>query len=536
VSGTAAAGDHAASDAAWRPRANPWLIAVVVTLAAFMEILDTTIVNVSLPHIAGSVSVSYDDATWALTAYLVANGIVLPISGWLGRLIGRKRYFLICIAMFTVCSFLCGMSDNLAELVIFRLLQGFFGGGLQPNQQSIILDTFEPKDRSRAFSVVAIAVIFAPVIGPTLGGWITDNYTWRWIFLINVPVGLIAFFSVAALVEDPPWVLRQSGGDKHFDAIGLGLIILGLGALQVMLDRGEDNDWFTSPAIVIAATLAVIGIGGAITWLLYTDKPIVNLRTFKDRNFAIGCIMIFAFGAILYSSAVILPQLAQERLGYTAYLAGLILSPGAFMIILLIPIVGRFILPNVPTKYVIAFGFFSLGCALTYAHTLTPDITFGRLALLRACQTFGLAFLFVPNSTITYSTLPKELNTDGSSLYVMLRNVSGAIGISLSTAMITERTQVRHAYLVQNLTPLNQPYNNLVSHLSHTLQSMGTAPADTHAAALGEVNQLLTQQSSLLAYMDVFAICAVGAFCVVPIAFLFRSVKPKAGAPAAPAH
>lgn len=524
-----------ADDANWKPRANPWLIAVVVTLAAFMEILDTTIVNVSLPHIAGTVSVSYDDATWALTAYLVANGIVLPISGWFGRLIGRKRYFLICIAMFTVCSFLCGMATNLAELVIFRLLQGFFGGGLQPNQQSIILDTFEPKDRSRAFSVVAVAVIFAPVIGPTLGGWITDNYSWRWIFLINVPVGLLAFFAVAALVEDPPWVVRQTGKDKHIDAIGLSLIVIGLGSLQVMLDRGEDEDWFSSSFIVTFAVLAAIGISGAIAWLLYAEKPVVNLRCFKDRNFAVGCVMIFCFGAILYSSSVILPQLAQQRLGYTAFLAGLILSPGAFLIIMLIPIVGRVILPNVPTKYVIAFGFFSLGCALSFAHTLTPDITFGRLALLRACQTFGLAFLFVPNSTMTYSTLPKALNTDGSSLYVMLRNVSGALGISLATAMITERTQVRHAYMVEHLTPLDQPYNNLVAQLSRTIQALGTAPGDTHAAALARINQMLTQQSALLAYMDVFAVCAIGAFCVVPIAMLFKSVKPKAGG-GAPAH
>ena len=261
-----------ASDKAWKPKANPWLIAVVVTLAAFMEILDTTIVNVSLPHIAGSVSASYDDATWTLTSYLVANGIVLPISGFLGRLIGRKRYFLICIAMFTVSSFLCGTSTSLGELIIFRLLQGFFGGGLQPNQQSIILDTFEPAKRGQAFSVVAIAVIFAPVIGPTLGGWITDNYSWRWIFFLNVPVGIFAFFAVTALVEDPPWVLRVRAKLIDFDYIGLGLIALGLASLQIMLDRGEDDDWFSSPLIVTCAILGFCGLAGAVWWLLAVKK------------------------------------------------------------------------------------------------------------------------------------------------------------------------------------------------------------------------------------------------------------------------
>ena len=359
-----------ASDATWKPKANPWAIAIVVTLAAFMEILDTTIVNVSLPHIAGSVSASYDDATWALTAYLVANGIVLPISGFLGRLIGRKRYFLICIAMFTVSSFLCGTSTSLSELVGFRLMQGFFGGGLQPNQQSIILDTFEQSQRGKAFGVVAVAVIFAPIIGPTLGGWITDSFTWRWVFFINVPVGIFAFFAVTTMVEDPPWVLRARAKLRDFDYIGLGLIALGLGSFQIMLDRGEDEDWFGSPLIVVCGILGAIGVIGAVLWLLTARKPIVNLRAFGNRNFATGSIMIFGMGAILYSGSVLIPQLAQQRFGYTALLAGLLLSPGGALVLVLIPIVGR-LLPFVQTRLLIAFGFASLGCAFIYAHGLS---------------------------------------------------------------------------------------------------------------------------------------------------------------------
>jgi MFS family permease len=265
-------------DAAWRPRASPMLIAVVASLAPFMEILDSTIINVSLPHIAGSLSASYDDATWTLTSYLVANGIVMPLAGWLSRLLGRKRYFLISITMFTFCSFLCGSATSLPQLVVFRLLQGLFGGGLQPCQQAIVLDAFEPSQRSRGFAVVAFAVIFAPILGPILGGWITDSYSWRWMFLINVPIGLFALLAVTELVEDPPWVRRDRARLSDIDAVGLGLIALGLGSLQIMLDRGEDAGWFGSPTIRVYALLAAMGLAGAVAWLLLTDKPIVNLR------------------------------------------------------------------------------------------------------------------------------------------------------------------------------------------------------------------------------------------------------------------
>jgi DHA2 family multidrug resistance protein len=517
-----------ASDATWKPRANRWLIAIVVTMAAFMEILDTTIVNVSLPHIAGSVSASYDDATWALTAYLVSNGIVLPISGFLGRLIGRKRYFLICIAMFTVSSFLCGTSTSLPQLIIFRVMQGFFGGGLQPNQQSIILDTFEPAQRGRAFGVVAIAVIFAPVIGPTLGGYITDNYSWRWIFFINVPVGILVFFAVAALVEDPPWVLRVRAKLIDFDYLGLGLIALGLASLQIMLDRGEDEDWFGSPLIVVSGVFAMLGILGAIGWLLVARKPIVNIRVFADRNFAVGSIMIFGLGAILYSGTVLIPQLAQQRLGYTATLAGLVLSPGAAIILLLIPAIGR-LMPYIQTRLIIAMGYFVLGCAYMYAHGVTPNPTFEMLGLMRATQTCGLAFLFVPISTITYATTPRALNADASSLYVMLRNVAGSIGISLATAGVTERTQTRQAYLADNLNPFNPNYTELIRNTAHSLQGMGRTAAQATETARGLAAQTLNFQAAILGYRDVFAYCAVAAFCIMPLTLLFAGTTARGG-------
>ncbi len=511
---------------AWKPKANPWLIAVVVTVAAFMEVLDTTIVNVSLPHIAGSLSSSYDDATWALTSYLVANGIVLTISGWLSDVFGRKRYFVICIGMFTVFSFLCGTSQSLPELIIFRLLQGFFGGGLQPNQQSIILDTFEPSQRGKAMGVVAIATIVAPVLGPTLGGYITDNISWRWIFFINIPVGIAAVFGVIALVEDPPWLKNKRA--RGIDYIGISLITLGLGALQIALDRGEDADWLSSPFIRVMFLLAFLGIAGAVGWLLTAKSPVVNLHVLGDRNFAVGVTMIACMAFILYSSAVVIPQFAQQVIGYTATLAGLILSPGGLVIIFLIPFVTR-ILPYVPTRYLIGLGFTLMGFALMYSANLTPNLSFEHMATIRASQTAGLAFMFVPISTIAYSSLPRELNGDAAALYTMFRNVFGSIGISTATALVTSRTQTREAYLSRWLTPLNQPYNALVQQYEAALRAMGRPASSTHDAAVGLIYQQLHTQGSVLAYTDIFHICAVAAFIIVPMTFLFSNYKPVPG-------
>jgi DHA2 family multidrug resistance protein len=511
------------SDEEWRPHANPWLIAVTVTLAAFMEVLDTTIVNVSLPHIAGSMSVSYDDATWTLTSYLVANGIVLPISGWLGSVFGRKHYFLFCIAAFTVCSFLCGIASSLWQLILFRLLQGFFGGGLQPNQQAIILDTFPPALRGRAFAVTAIATVVAPVLGPTVGGWITDHYTWRWIFFINIPVGIATFFAVTQWVEDPPWARKESRG---IDYIGLGLIALGLGCLQIVLDRGEDADWLNSSFIRLFLVLTVIGLLGAVTWLLTTRNPVVNLRVLADRNFAVGSVMIFAMAAILYSSAVVIPRFSQEVLGYNATLAGLVLSPGALLVVVLIPLVGQ-LMRVVQTRLIIAFGFFLLGTALLYSQGIVPNIDFTTLMLMRAAQSAGLAFLFVPISTLAYATLSRAQNGDAAALFTMFRNLAGSIGISVASALVISRGQVREAYLVGHLTPLDPGYQASLPALRQGLAQVAAqaGSAASRQGVDGLILQTLHQQSSVLAYMDVFSICATMAFCLVPLTFLFTGGK-----------
>ena len=514
----------------WKPSFNPWLIAVCVTSAAFMEILDTTIVNVALPHIAGTLAASSDEATYALTSYLVANGIVLTVSGWLSDTIGRKRYFIICLAMFTVCSFLCGISQSLGQLIIFRLMQGFFGGGLQPNQQAIILDTFPPARRGAAFGLTAVATIVAPVLGPTLGGYITDTYSWRWIFWVNVPVGILAVIANMILVEDPPWEkAKQKRRTKGIDYIGLALISLGLGCFQVVMDKGEDWDWFGSSKIRILSLLAFLGIFGAITWLLTAKKPIVNLDVFKDKNFAAGCLLIGSMGMILYGSSVVIPQFAQQTLGYTATTSGLILSPGGIVIIFLIPIVGL-IMKRVQMRYIIMFGFTVMGFALLYsAVAIVPNIDFTTLVFIRSAQTTALAFLFVPISQTAYLTLPQRLRSDGAALYSMFRNVLGSVGISLSTAMITQRTQADQAQLSKFMTPFHQPYNTYISQAEQTFRNMGRAASTVHEAALGQIYQTYLKQASVLAYANVFLYASVIAFCVVPFCLLISKKKAAGG-------
>ncbi|HTV34696.1 MAG TPA: DHA2 family efflux MFS transporter permease subunit [Methylocella sp.] len=513
------------STRAWAPRHNRWAIAIVVTFAAFMEILDTTIVNVALPHIAGGLSTSFDESTWTLTSYLVANGIVLTISGWLSTVFGRKRYFMICLGMFTVFSFFCGMATSLAQLVTFRLFQGFFGGGLQPTQQAIILDTFPPEQRATAFGVTAIATIVAPVLGPTLGGVLTDSFNWRWVFLINIPVGVAAVFFASILVEDPPWLKPRSG---HIDYIGLALITLGLGCLQITLDRGETDDWLQSAFIRTMALFGGLGIAGAIGWLLIAKKPVVNLLVFKDRNFAMGCLFIGATGGTLYAGAIAIPQFAQTVIGYTATWAGLLLSPGGLVVIMLIPLVAR-LMKVLQIRFIIGAGFFIMGWAFLYSSFLTPNIDFKTLVLMRSAQTAGLAFLFVPISTITFSTLPRELNADATALFTMVRNVFGSIGISIASAMVIERTQVHQSYLARWATPFHEPFNQLIASYENTLRTMGRAASAVHDIAVGQVYQVYRTQAEILAYTDVYLGVAIVAFAVCPLCLFLSPGKGGGG-------
>ena len=519
--------ESSGDEAGWKPKANPWVIALTVTTAAFMEILDTTIVNVSLPYIAGSLAASNDQATWTLTSYLVANAFVLAISGFLARKFGRKRYFVASIVGFTVCSFLCGIATSLPELILFRAMQGLCGGGLQTNQQAIILDTFPPEKRGAALSITAVATIVAPALGPTLGGWLTYNYSWHWVFLVNIPIGIAAVFGVLAVVEDPPWHKAQK--TLRFDYIGIALIAVGLGALQIMMDRGEDEDWFSSSFIVTFAVLAYCCLVGAVCWLLSARRPVVNLTVLGDRNFAVGVGLIFCMFSTLYASAVIVPQLAQQQFGYTAEWAGFVLSPGAVVVAFIIPVVG-FVSNKVETRFMVAFGFAVLGSGLIYSHYLSPQISFGALAEIRIAQSVGIALLFVPINAAAFLTISKENTGDASALFVMFRNVAGSLGISLSTAAVTERTQVRMAHLGSNLTPFDQGYVDGLARYTEPLVQLGVAQGQLTTTANGLLFQQLRSQAAILANSDVFLGCAILAFMGVPLAFLLSGGKGKGGA------
>ena len=503
---------------------SPWPAAIVVTIAAFMEVLDTTIVNVALPHISGSLAVSSDNATWTLTTYLVANGIVLTISNSLSRRIGRKRYFLIAIAGFTATSLACGLSTSFVEILVFRGLQGLFGGGLQPSQQAIILDAFPPEKRGQGFALTAIATILAPVVGPVVGGYLTDQYSWHWIFLINVPIGLAAFFGVLQLVQKGKDEDKDKQTAPPFDYLGLVFITLALGCMELAADRGEDADWLGSSFIRTLLLLSVCGYVFGVTYLLYKRHPAVDLRVFKDRNFALGWISIAIMGFVVYASAVLIPQFAQQQLSYTATWAGLVLVPGAVVLVILIPIAGK-LLSFIPFKFIIAVGGLTLSAALIYSTDLVPDIDFFHLSLLRSAQTAALALLFVPISTAAYSTLPKELNGDAAALFSMARNVFGGVGISISTALVTEHQQSRQSRLVPHLSPTNQPYQVLLQQVKQAYVNAGYTPQHAQLAAPGRVFQLLRGQAAVLSYSDVFLITALITLVITAAALAMSNMK-----------
>src|ERR1700678_3743678 len=424
-----------AADRAWKPRANQWAIALTVTLATFMEVLDSSIANVALPHIAGSLSASQDEATWVLTSYLVSNAVILPASAYLTTFIGRKKFYMICVVMFGISSMLCGLAPSLPILIFCRVLQGAGGGGLAPSEQAILADTFTPKQRGQAFALYGLAVVVAPAIGPTLGGWITDNYDWRWIFFINVPIAIISLFLTNRLVEDPPHVKREVKESKKYglklDLFGFGLLALGFGSLEFLLDKGQEDDWFGSHVIVFFTITCAIALTTMIFWELHLlkvgNRPILNLTLFKRKTFAIPFILMFVLGFTLYGTTVLIPQFVQTLLGYTAELAGLVISPAGLMMMAMMPVVG-FLSSKVDPRKLIAYGFTMLTLALIYMHTFSLGSSFKYIMWVRVFQASGLAFLFIPINTISYAGVPREQNNDVSGLTNLARNIGGSVG------------------------------------------------------------------------------------------------------------
>jgi DHA2 family multidrug resistance protein len=513
----------------WRPKYNPWLIAVVVAMAAFMEVLDTSIANVALPYMAGGLGASNDESTWVLTSYLVSNAVVLPISGWLAGLFGRKRFFLICIFLFTLSSLLCGTAASLGMLILFRVLQGAGGGGLQPMAQAILADVFPPQKRGLAFALYGITAIMAPTIGPTLGGWITDNYSWRWIFFINFPVGALATWLVIHLVEDPPYLRRTARAGVGVDYIGISLLVLGVGALQVVLDKGQEDDWFGSRFITELIIVSAFCLTALAIWERRHKKPIIEVRLFKNFNFATANVMMFIFGVLLFSSLVMMPQFLQTVLGYTAQNAGLVLSGGGLVVLLEMPIVGR-LAGKYPAKYIIASGWLALAIGM-YVSTIQLDtlISFQSAAVLRVMQSVGLGLLFVPVTMAGYIGLPAEKANTVAGIINFMRNIGSSVGTSLVTTLLARRVQVHQVVLSQHTTPFDPSLQNEVKALSLQLVHSGASEADAPRLAYGFLYRFVGRQAETLAYIDVFIVLAIAASIMFLLSFIVRKNDPKAG-------
>jgi DHA2 family multidrug resistance protein len=513
----------------WTPKYNPWLIAVVVALAAFMEVLDTSIANVALPHLAGDLGASNDESTWVLTSYLVSNAVVLPISGWLAGAFGRKRFFLLCIVLFTLTSLLCGIAPSLGLLVFFRVIQGAGGGGLQPMAQAILADTFPPEKRGLAFALYGITAIMAPTIGPTLGGWLTDNYSWRWIFYINLPVGILTLFLVMRTVEDPPYLrARRSAGIK-VDYIGISLLTLAVGALQVLLDKGQEEDWFGSHFITALAAVSIISFVLLVVWEWNHRAPIVDVRMFQSFSFSISCLMMFNLGMLLFSSLVMMPQFLQTLMGYTAESAGLVLSGAGLVLLFEMPIVGQ-LTTKVPVKYIMAFGWLSLATGM-YLSTKRLDllISFASASRLRIIQSFGLAFLFVPISLSAYNGVAPEKGNNVAGMINFMRNIGSSVGTSMVTTLLARRSQFHQSTLSYHATNYDPAFRDQVSGLTQQLVHAGASPPDAQVQAFGRAYRGVLVQAQTLAYVDTFMLLAVAASAMFALSFVVRRNDPRAG-------
>jgi DHA2 family multidrug resistance protein len=513
---------------AWKPKANPWLIAFVVSLAAFMEVLDTSIANVALPHIAGNMGASSDESTWVLTSYLVSNAIVLPVTGWLVSLLGRKRFFLICISLFTLSSLFCGVAPTLAVLLISRVIQGAGGGGLQPMAQAILADTFPPEKRGLAFSVYGVTAVVAPSIGPTLGGWITDNYTWRWIFLMNLPVGLLALFLVVTFVEDPPFLKRTTLQKSSIDYIGFGLLAVGIAFLQIVLDKGQEDDWFGSSFILTLSIISIVSLVGLVLWELSVKEPILDVRLFKNVNFATSCLMMFMVGAASFSTTVLMPQFLQSLLGYTAESAGMVLSAAAVLLLIELPLVGQ-LTSRIQARYLMAFGWATLTAAMFFStRRVDLEISFVSATWLRIAQYVPMGFIFIPATMVAYLGLPQDKSNAVAGLINFVRNMGSSVGTSAVTTILARRAQVHQVMLASHTGLANPLFRDSVASLAAQLGHAGVGPAQTQA--YGRIYRSMQNQASALSYIDTFWMLGIATGIMFILSFLLaKNNPPRAG-------
>ena len=504
------------------PQVNPWLIAATVISATFMEVLDTSVANVSLPHIAGNLSAGVDESTWVLTSYLVSNAIVLPLTGWFSTLFGRKRFFLACVTIFTLSSFLCGMAPSLSALVFFRVIQGAGGGGMQPISQAILVDTFPREKQGIAMAIYGMGVVVAPTLGPTLGGWITDNYSWRWIFLLNVPVGIISVVMISLLISDPAHIMRKTFKQGlRIDFLGLGLLSVGLGFLQVILDKGQRDDWFGSTFITWATVVCVAALVALVIRELKAKDPVVDLHLFKDRNFAISTFMMYTLGVVLYGTTLLLPILLQTLMGYTAMESGMVLLPGGLVLLAILPFVGM-MLDRFQPRWIVAAGLLIMATGLFQLSHL--NLNAGTRAPVNAwiISRMGTAFLFVPINMMAFYFVPRGKMNNASGLINLARNVGASTGISFVTTMLDRRAQFHQNVLSEYLQAGNQHYEAVLHRLTNLLAAHGEDSSHAAVGAHALVYQEMQRQATMLSFVDNFRIMGTICLCVLPLLFLMR--------------
>ncbi|MGO9640390.1 MAG: DHA2 family efflux MFS transporter permease subunit [Candidatus Acidiferrales bacterium] len=509
---------------------NPWLVAGTVMLATFMEVLDTSVANVALPHIAGSLSASVDESTWVLTSYLVSNAIVLPLSGWFSSLFGRKRFYMFCVALFTVSSFLCGLAPSLPLLVTFRVLQGAGGGALQPVSQAILVESFSKKKQGQAMAIFGMGVVFAPVIGPTLGGWITDNYSWRWIFFINIPIGILSLLMTQVLVFDPSYLKRMNLRTLRIDYIGIGLLSVGLGFLQIMLDKGQRDDWFGSHFIVACAVITGVALIGAVFWELHSKDPVVDLHLLRDRNFALATLTMFTLGLVLYATTVLLPEMAQLLLGYDATTSGWMLSPGGVAVMVLLPFVG-WLLSKIEPRWLVTFGASIIALSLVNMAHFSLDLDFRTAMLARVYQSCGMAFLFVPINVMAFYFISKERTNNATGIINLARNIGGSVGISWVQTLLARQQQIHQHDLVAHATPYSYAFRAELSGMTQMFAAHSSSMVDAASRAQGLLYESIQRQSMMLAFVDNFRLLAGVSLVIVPFMFLMKKIRPQKGGP-----
>ena len=512
----------------WKPHHNPWVVAMTVTLATFMEVLDTSIANVALPHIAGSLGASQDEATWVLTSYLVASAVILPISGWLSNRIGRKRFYMSCVAMFTVCSLLCGLATSLPILIFARILQGLGGGGLAPSEQAILADTFPLEKRGQAFAVYGMAVVFAPAIGPTLGGWITDNFNWHWIFFINLPVGLLSLYLSNRIVEDPPHLIARKEASKNLkiDFMGLGLVALGVGLLEFTLDKGQEKDWFSDPGILTAFVAAIVLLIWFTFWEWFHPDPIVDIKLLKNRNFGTAVFLQLILGMVLFGSTVLIPQYLQTLLGYSAERAGMVLSPAGFMLMAMMLVAGKTVGKFDP-RAMAAAGYFFTALGVYNLTRLDLTTSFAHVTEWRMLQMMALPFIFIPISTLNYVGVPAEKTNQISSLSNFARNIGGSAGTALLTTFIARTSQTHQQTLATHVIPGSVPYRLYMSQMREVLIAGGLSAAQAPQAAIAMAYRQMQLQATMLSYQNAFVVLSALLLCLAPLPFIMRLPKKR---------